>query len=79
MTDLFAYHVAKDQMAYVRRSAGQTKLTRTANHGSLRNSHRVISRLLSVISKVLALDHQRATVASHIQPSTSHQRPTQRK
>ena len=69
MTDLFAYHVAREQMADVRRTAGQTRLTSTANnHRSLRTSYRVISRLLSRMSTPVS-DHRTARGASQITPS----------
>ncbi len=42
MTDLFSYHLARDQMADLRRTAGQTRLTTTTNHRSLTNGHRVV-------------------------------------
>ena len=68
MTDLFAYHVAREQMADVRRTAGQTRLTSTANnHRSLRTSYRVISRLLSRMSTPVS-DHRTAGGASQIRP-----------
>lgn len=70
MTDLFAYHVAKEQMAELRRTAGQTRLTTAANNRrSLTNSHRVISRVLSRVSSVLSIDHRTASVTSHTRPS----------
>jgi len=59
MTDLFAYHVAKEQMAELRRTAGQTRLTTAASHSrSLTNSHRVIRRVLSRVSTALSIDHR---------------------
>jgi hypothetical protein len=70
MSDLFAYHVAKEQMTQVRRTAGQTRLTSTANHHrSLTNFRRVISRLLSRISRV-PIDQRTASVTSHTRPQT---------
>jgi hypothetical protein len=69
MTDLLAYHVAKDQMTDLRRTAGQARLTATThNHRSLTNSHRAITRVLSRISTVLSIDYRPAGVASHIGP-----------
>lgn len=71
MTDLFAYHIAKEQMADLRRTAGQTRPTTTANHRrSLTNSHRAIARVRSRISTALTIDHRTASVASHIKPIT---------
>jgi hypothetical protein len=66
MTDLFAYHVAKEQMADVRRSAGQIRLVRTAgNHRALTNSRRVITRVLSRLATRLPIDHRTASRAYH--------------
>jgi hypothetical protein len=71
MTDLLAYHVARDQMSDLRRTAGQTRLTSTSNrHRSLTNSHRVISRALTRISTAFTVDHQAASGASHVRPIT---------
>jgi hypothetical protein len=72
MTDLFAYHAAKEQMTELRRTAGQTRLTTTANHRrSLTNSHRVISRLLSRVSTALSIDRRTASVTSHTRRQTA--------
>ena len=57
MTDLFAYHAAKEQMTDLRRTAGQTQLTSTADHRrSLTNSRSAISRVLSRMSTALSID-----------------------
>jgi hypothetical protein len=64
MTDLFAYHAAKEQMADLRRTAGQNRLTTTANHDRwLTNTRRVISRVLGSISNTRSIHHR--TAASH--------------
>jgi hypothetical protein len=71
MTDLFAYHAAKDHMTDLRQTSGQTRLTTTANnHRPLTNNHRVISRVLSRISSALSIDHRTASLASHTSPIT---------
>jgi hypothetical protein len=76
MTDLFAYHVAKEQMADLRRTAGQTRLRRTAsNHRALTSSRRVITRVLSRVSTRLPIDHRTANGASHtraVEPDAPH-------
>jgi hypothetical protein len=47
MTDLFAYHVAKQQLTEARRTAGETRLTSTSNnHRALTSSRRLIAGLL---------------------------------
>jgi hypothetical protein len=69
MTDLFAYHVAKQQMADLRRTSGQTRLTSTAPiPRTLTNGHRVISGVLSRMSTALAIDQRKAGVASSAPP-----------
>jgi hypothetical protein len=68
MTDLFAYHVARDQMTDLRRTAGQVRLTTVSNRRSLTNSHRVISPVLSRISTALSINRRTPSVASHTTP-----------
>jgi len=62
MTDLLAYHVAKQQITDLRRTAGHTRLTSTARSPrALTNGQRLISRMLSRVSTALAID-QRTTL-----------------
>jgi hypothetical protein len=73
MSDLFAYHVAKEQMAELRRTAGHTRVTSTASHRrSLMNIRGMISRALSRISKT-PIDQRTASVTSQpVAPGPTH-------
>jgi hypothetical protein len=51
MTDLFGYHAAREQMADLRRTAGQTRLVTSSGHArALRNGRRLIAAMLSRVS-----------------------------
>lgn len=71
MTDLLAYHIAKDQMADLRKTAGETRLTSTThNHRSLTSGRRVIRRMLGRMSTALSTDRRTTIVASQSRPVT---------
>jgi hypothetical protein len=66
MTDLFTYHVARQQMADLRGTAGQTRLTTAANHYRFANDRRrVIRRVLSRISTTVTVGQRSPRVAPH--------------
>ena len=79
MTDLFAYHAAKEQMADLRRTAGQNRLTTTASHDRwLTNSRRLISRALGRISNKRSIRHRRFRPAEAV-PLCSCHAPTEKR
>lgn len=65
MTDLFAYHLAKQQLADLRRTAGETRLVSTARgHGAVANSRTLVGGLLTRFSSAVRIGQPKPGVAS---------------
>jgi hypothetical protein len=69
MTDLFAYDAAREQMADIRRTAGQTRLpTSSSNARALTNGRRLIAAMVTRVSAAGSSAH-RASLATQTKPT----------
>ena len=66
MTDLFTYHLAKDQLTDLRRTSGETRLVSTVRcNGALPNRRTLVGSLLTHLPAAVGIGRQKPPGASH--------------